>query len=30
MENKKLNELGIYKFKAWQEALKIYLEKENV
>ena len=27
LENKKLNELGIYKFKEWQEALKIYLEK---
>lgn len=27
LENKKLNGLGIYKFKEWQEALKIYLEK---
>lgn len=30
LENKKLNELGLYKFKTWQEALKIYLKKENV
>ncbi len=30
LENKKLNELGLYKFKTWQEALKKYLEKENV
>ncbi|MEL7605873.1 MAG: dTDP-4-dehydrorhamnose reductase [Sedimentibacter saalensis] len=29
LENKKLNELNIYKFKEWQEALKIYLEKEK-
>lgn len=29
LENKKLNELGIYKFKEWQKALKIYLEKEH-
>lgn len=29
LENKKLNELGIYKFKQWQEALKIYLEKDQ-
>lgn len=29
LENKKLNELGIYKFKEWQEALKIYFEKER-
>lgn len=28
LENKKLNELGIYKFKQWQEALKTYLDKE--
>lgn len=28
LENKKLNELEIYKFKEWQEALEIYLEKE--
>jgi dTDP-4-dehydrorhamnose reductase len=27
LENKKLNELGLYKFKTWHEALKIYLEK---
>jgi len=25
LENKKLNDLGIYKFKTWQEALKDYL-----
>ncbi len=30
LKNKKLNELGLYKFKTWQEAIKIYLEKENV
>ena len=29
LENMKLNELGIYKFKTWQEALKIYLENES-
>lgn len=28
LENKKLNDLGIYKFKEWQDALKIYLDKE--
>lgn len=30
LENKKLNELNIYNFKQWQEALKIYLEKESI
>lgn len=29
MENKKLNELGIYRFRNWQDALKIYLDKES-
>lgn len=29
LENKQLNKIGIYKFKEWQEALKIYLEKEK-
>jgi len=29
LENRKLNELGIYRFKTWQDALKLYLEKEN-
>lgn len=28
LENKKLSELGIYKFNYWQEALEIYLEPE--
>jgi len=29
LENKKLNDLGIYKFKGWQDALEIYLDKEK-
>jgi dTDP-4-dehydrorhamnose reductase len=29
LENKKLNELGIYKFKNWQDALKVYIDKES-
>lgn len=29
LENKKLNGLGIYKFKDWKEALKTYLGKER-
>ncbi|MGB4440570.1 MAG: dTDP-4-dehydrorhamnose reductase [Sedimentibacter sp.] len=28
LENKKLNELSIYRFKSWQEALKNYLDEE--
>lgn len=28
LENKKLNEIGLYKFKTWQDSLKIYLKKE--
>jgi dTDP-4-dehydrorhamnose reductase len=28
LDNKKLNETGIYKFKTWQDALKIYIDKE--
>lgn len=29
LENKKLNDLGIYRFSKWQTALKIYLDKER-